>query len=112
MIIYNKKFQRKLGINIDKYKEISGKIKEGQRNGYGIEYKLGTNIQKSFEGEYLNGRKNGKGKEYDENKKLKFKGEYLNGFKIQGKGYNETGNVIFELYRNGKGKEYFSNGRI
>ena len=46
LIIYNKKFQRKLGINIHKYKEISGKIKEGERIGYGIEYKLGTNIQK------------------------------------------------------------------
>ena len=32
-----------------------------------------------FEGEYLNGKKNGKGKEYDEDGILIFEGEYLNG---------------------------------
>ena len=34
-----------------------------------------------FEGEYLNGTRNGKGKEYDYNGKLIFEGEYLNGWK-------------------------------
>ena len=42
-----------------------------------------------FEGEYLNGKRHGKGKEYDNNKII-FEGEYLNGKK------------------HGKGKEYFS----
>ena len=37
-----------------------------------------------FEGEYLNGEKNGKGKEYYGDK-LEFEGEYLNG-KRNGKG--------------------------
>ena len=32
-----------------------------------------------FEGEYYNGKRNGKGKEYYDNGKLKYKGEYLNG---------------------------------
>jgi len=32
-----------------------------------------------FEGEYINGQRNGKGKEYYENGKLTFEGEYLNG---------------------------------
>ena len=38
-----------------------------------------------FEGEYLNGVRHGKGKEYDifENGKLIFEGEYLNGERIQ-----------------------------
>jgi len=45
-----------------------------------------------FEGEYLNGKKNGKGKEYYKDK-LKYEGEYLNGKKI------------------GKGKEYY-NGEL
>ena len=45
-----------------------------------------------FEGEYLNGLKNGKGKEYML-EKLIFEGEFLNGKK------------------NGKGKEYFD-GKI
>ena len=35
-----------------------------------------------FEGEYLNGKRNGKGKEYDTLGNLKFEGEYLNGQKI------------------------------
>ena len=42
-----------------------------------------------FEGEYLNGKRNGKGKEYDSDGKLRYEGEYLNG------------------ERNGKGKEYY-----
>ena len=32
-----------------------------------------------FEGEYLNGERHGKGKEYYDNGKLYFEGEYLNG---------------------------------
>ena len=42
-----------------------------------------------FEGEYLNGTRNGKGKESYKIGKLEFEGEYLNG------------------KRNGKGKEYY-----
>jgi len=34
-----------------------------------------------FEGEYLNGERNGKGKEYNHDDTLKFEGEYLNGKK-------------------------------
>ena len=47
----------------------------------------------AFEGEYLNWKRNGKGKEYYDNGKLKFEGEYLNGDK------------------NGKAKEYYDNGK-
>ena len=47
-----------------------------------------------FEGEYLNGKRNGKGKEYYDNGKLTFEGEYLNG------------------KRNGKGREYDYNGKL
>ena len=32
-----------------------------------------------YEGEYLNGKKNGKGKEYYENGELRFEGEYIKG---------------------------------
>ena len=32
-----------------------------------------------FEGKYLNGKRNGKGKEYDENGKLIFEGKYFDG---------------------------------
>ena len=58
-------------------------------NGKTIEYENGEVL---FEGEYINGEINGKGKEYYEDGKLKYEGEYLNG------------------YRNGKGKEYSDDG--
>ena len=40
---------------------------------------------KKFEGEYIDGEKNGKGKEYNKYGKLIFEGEYLNGKKLNGK---------------------------
>ena len=46
-----------------------------------------------FEGEYLNGNRNGKGKEYNNEGQLIYEGEFLNG------------------QRNGKGKEY-QNGQL
>ena len=60
-----------------------------------------------FEGEYLNGQRNGKGKEYNKYGELIFEGEYLNNKKWNGKGYDKNNNVIYEL-DNGKGfiKEY------
>ena len=38
-----------------------------------------------FEGEYLNDKRHGKGKEYDMNKNIVFEGEYLNGNRFNGK---------------------------
>ena len=38
-----------------------------------------------FEGEYLNEKRNGKGKEYNDDGELTFEGEYING-KRNGKG--------------------------
>ena len=71
-----------------------------------------------FEGEYLNGQKHGKGKEYTAFGKLIFEGEYLNG-KKQGKGreYDHAGKLLYEGEylngkRNGKGKEYDYNGLL
>ena len=40
-----------------------------------------------MKGEYLNGKRNGKGKEYDWFGKIKFEGEYLYNFKLKGKSY-------------------------
>ena len=57
----------------------------------------------AFEGEYLNGERNGKGKEYNFDEKLEFEGEYLNG-KRNGKGieFNIKGDIIFKgKYLNG-----------
>ena len=103
----------------------------GERNGKGKEYDFNGVLD--FEGEYLNDKRNGKGKEYWGDGKLMFEGEYLSNFKIKGKyyingklefegefrynnkwngkGYDENGNVIYELINgNGKVKEYDDNG--
>jgi antitoxin component YwqK of YwqJK toxin-antitoxin module len=106
LIIYNKHLQNIFKINIEEYKSLSGKYKIGKKDGIGKVYKLNTNILIS-EGEYLNGERNGKGKEYYNNDKLKFEGEYLNGKKWNGNGYNINGNKEFEI-KEGKGniKEY------
>ena len=81
------------------------------KNGKGFIKKYSDNgIYVDFEGEYLNGEKNGKGKQfyyaYDE---LEFEGEYLNGEKWTGKYYNKNNTQIYEL-KDGKGfiKEYHS----
>ena len=116
IIMYNKELQRKLDVDIDVYKKISGKYKIGEKNGKGKEYILNTN-ELIFEGEYLNGKRNGKGKEYDYDGKLLFEGEYLNGKRWNGKGYNKNGNIEFEGEylngkRNGKGKEYDWDGKL
>ena len=78
IMIYNKQLQKVLGFDIENYKEISGKYKIGGKNGLGSEYILKTN-KLIFRGEYLNGIKNGQGKDYCDNGKLKFEGNYLKG---------------------------------
>jgi len=117
MILYNKEYQKICLIDFDDYKKIAWKYKIIGKNGKGIEYIINTNML-IFEGEYLKGRRNGKGKEYNKKGKLKFEGEYLNG-KKNGKGkeyiYN-NGKLIFEgEYLNGKkwnGKGYDINGDL
>ena len=104
MIKYNKNLQNKINISLINYKfftdsyiiyETKTKGKEfngykdiliyegeylyGKRNGKGKEYNYFGQLE--YEGEYLNGKRNGKGKEYD-NDKLIFEGEYLNDKKI------------------------------
>ena len=109
-------------------------------NGPVKEYQQGY-VFPSFEGEYLNGKKNGKGKEYWHNGIIEFEGEYLNG-KRNGKGkeYKYSSFIAqdeeylpeeerekrreyigtYLIYDgeylngkwNGKGKEYYINGRL
>ena len=77
-----------------------GKYLNGKRQGKGKEYYYHGKLE--FEGEYLNGERNEKGKEYFNSGNLMFKGEYKNGKKWSGKGYNRYDNFIFKL-KNGKG---------
>ena len=56
-----------------------------------------------FVREYLNGKRNGKGKEFYNNGNLIFEGEYSNG-KRNGKGkeYNKDGELIYDgIFMNG-----------
>ena len=65
-----------------------------------------TDKELIFEGNYMNGEKNGKGKEYKFDLVL-FEGEYFNGKRWNGKVYNDFGKLICEL-KEGKGilKDY------
>ena len=78
-------------------------------NGKGKEYNCNGKL--IFEGEYLyNWRR--RGKEYIKNN-LEYEGEYSFNKKWTGNGYDENGNIIYELKNgNGKGKEYYSNGKL
>ena len=137
VIKYNKNIQNMLDIKLINYKfykgtyiiyELNGKVKEyneyfdnieyegeylnGKRNGKGNEYYIDRKLV--FEGEYLNGKKNGKGKEYHYiNHKIIFEGEYKNNLKWNGKGYDNNNNVVYEL-KNGNGyvKRYYSDGKL
>ena len=117
IIKYSKYIQKKFQIYIIYYEHIYGKYRVGGDNGKIKEFSLDENIL-IFEGEYLNGRRNGKGKEFT-NSGIIFEGEYANG-KRNGKGklydYN-TGNLIFEgEYLNGvlhgKALTYYNTGKL
>ena len=73
IIKINKNIQDKLNISILNYKLLSKKYIKFNSNNIIKEYNI-NNDKLIFEGEYLNGKRNGKGKEYDKDGKLKFEG--------------------------------------
>ena len=118
LITYNKNLQNRIEVNIEDYKKESGICVEGGRNGKVKIYTLNTN-KLIYEGDFLNGKKNGIGKDYW-NGKLEYEGGYLNGLKNgQGKYYDifQFGKQL--LYegeylndkKHGKGIEYESDRR-
>ena len=90
---YNKSLQNKIEINLINYKLFSGRYIKYENNKFAREYSI-ANDNIKYEGEYLNGKRNGKGKEFLGNGKISFEGEYLNG------------------KRNGKGKEFLGDGKV
>ena len=79
-------------------------IINGEINGKVKEYFRGSLV---FEGEYLNHKRNGKGKVYNSKGQLVFEGEYRDGKPWSGKGYNDQGKIEYEIKKgNGKIKEY------
>ena len=103
IVKYNKNIQNILHIELIDYKIISGKYSIFDKDGKGKEYNL-TNNKLVFEGEYLNGKRNGKGIAYYDNGNISFEGEYLNGKRNgNGKEYDYDGRREFEgEYLNGK----------
>ena len=95
LVKYNKHLQNILGINLFNYMLLSDRyiVYENKERKIGKEYNRRDNSL-LFEGEYLNGKKNGKGKEFYFNGQIKYEGEYLKDLK------------------NGKGKEYYYNGKL
>ena len=133
IIKYNKQLQSKLDMTIVTYRTLSGKyiiyennkrekkkgkeynindkilyegeFLKGERNGKGKEYDCNCFFNRTtvlFEGEYLHGKRNGKGKEISHINKILFEGEYLNGCKWNGKIYDTKNNKIYEI-KNGCG---------
>ena len=135
---YNKSLQNKLGKSLIFYKVMSrkyilyegknkgklydadsnkllyiGEFINAKKNGKGKEYN--DNGQLSYEGEYLNGERNGYGKEFYYDGQLKFEGEYINNKKINGREYS-SGNIVFkgQFFNNKQynGEGYDKNGNI
>ena len=110
LLKYNKSLQNFININVINYKLFSGRYIVQEENGNIKEYSSSKDVL-IFEGEYKNGKKNGKGKEYDYVGKLIFEGKYKNGKRDGiGKEYNYDGFIMFEgNYSNGNrwdGKGY------
>ena len=103
IIKYNKYVQEQLGINKNYFNKVIGKYIKFDKNNDMEEYLLGVGIL-LYSGEHINGKRNGKGKEYNNNGNLIYEGEFKNG-KRDGKGqeYNNKGDLIFKgEYSNGE----------
>jgi len=100
-IKYDKFLQNKLNIGLYNYKLFKGRFIEYDSKGRGKDYFYLGAVK--YEGEYLNGERNGKGKEYSGGNII-FEGEYLNGKRWNGKGEEYySGKFSFNgEYLNGK----------
>ena len=113
LVTYNKNLQSIIDIKLINYKILSDKYKKVETNGRIKEF-FRCNDKIAYEGEYLNGKRNGKGKEYNKKGQLIYEGEYSNG-KRHGKGKEYWNTYDFILIFEGKfsnghkwdGKEYF-----
>ena len=77
------------------YLYFEGEYLNGKKNGKGKEYSHESNNNLIYEGEFLNGVRNGHGIEYDDLKRLLFEGEFLNGKKWNGEGGYSEGSDLY-----------------
>ena len=117
LLKYNKNIQNIIDINVINYRIFSGRYTVYETKRVLKEYNS-FNDKLIFKGNYLNGKKNGKGKEYNEDDIIIFEGNYLNG-KRSGKGKENDvdGTLMYKGEylngeRNGKGKEYYWNKQL
>ena len=98
LIIYNTQLQKKLGLDIIDYRRFSGKYKR-ENNGF-LRIYNSYDDRLLFEGQSLNGKRNGEGKEYDLKGNIIFEGEYLDDKKWKGFEmiYDEDNNNILFKY--------------
>ena len=96
IVIYNKKIQVSLDIDIINYKKLSGKYIVFDEKGEGKEYDSYTG-QLIFKGKYCIKEKKKIGLEFKDNK-IVFRGEIRNGKKWEGEGkeYDNCGREIYE----------------
>ena len=91
--IFDRKYE---GKGYDGHGNASFELKKG--NGEIKEYDIHKGkLIIVFEGEYRNGRRDGKGREYDKNGKLVYEGQYVNGKK--------TNRIRYKLFKNKKAKK-------
>ena len=90
-IIYETKFKGKEYNGYNNKLIYEGEYLNGERNGTGKEFF--DNGYLKYNGQFLKGKKHGIGKEYFDNGEIKYKGEYFNGKIIKGKLYDFS--VIF-----------------
>ena len=64
--------------------------------------KIKDNIEETYIGEYKNGKKHGRGIEYDKFGNFIFDGIFDNGFKYKGKEYEDNKLIFDGEYKNGK----------
>ena len=73
-----------------------GEFVNGEKNGKGKEYYIYLYSKEIlYQGEYLNDKRHGKGKEFYRNRNLKFEGFYKYGFKEEGKEYYQNSKLLF-----------------
>ena len=114
LIKYSKKQQKNLDVNLIYYKFLSKKYIIFENNKKGKEYNA-FNDKLIFEGEYSNKKRNGQGKEYYDDNRVKYEGEFLNGKRWNGKIYSyKNGSEIIQELKEGRGliKEYYDDGSL